>query len=347
MNLKSYNKLYRRIVFLVFFTFSTLILLFLLLLFLIFRGTLFTSNVINENTSLFVILIIISLLIISQGVTIFVSRRTIQPIRKISETINQIASGNFDVKIDPNQFKAEMRDLASAINLMVNEIKSMEVMRSDFVANVSHEFRAPLSAIQGYVTLLTNPSISNEKRDEYIKLLTESTQELSGLVDNVLKLSRLESQNIVQKNVKYSLDEQLRRSVLMFERQWSEKELELDLNLPECEFYGNEEMTGQIWINLIGNAVKFTEKGGKLGVNLDTSLDNKILVTIYDTGCGMTDDVKKHIFEKFYQGDSSRKSNGNGLGLALVNTITNLLGYNISVESELGKGSAFTVSLPK
>lgn len=347
MNLKSYNKLFRRILFLVSFVLAALILLFLMLLFLILRDEFFSVKLISENVSLVIIISIISLLIISQGITIYVSKRLIRPVRAISETVNEIASGNFDAKINPSDFKAEMRGLADNIDTMIKELRSMEVMRSDFVSNVSHEFRAPLSTIQGYVTLLSNPSISDEKRDEYFKLLTESTQQLSGLVDNVLKLSRLESQNIVEKKVNFSLDEQIRRAVLMFEQQWSEKELNLELDLPECEFYGVQNMTSQIWINLIGNAVKFTENGGTIGVKIDTSQSDKISVTVYDNGIGMTDDIKNHIFEKFYQGDTSRKSNGNGLGLALVNTIVHLLEYEITVESEIEKGSSFTVTMPR
>lgn len=347
MKLKVFNKLYRRMIFLVFFVFAMLVLLFLFLLFLIFRTSIFDISTISENTSLIVICSVISLLMVSQGMAFFWSRRITKPIITISAAVDEIAQGNFDVHIDDSKFKYEVKVLAENINKMTEELKSIEVMRSDFVSNVSHEFRAPLSTIQGYVTLLSDPKISEQQRNEYFSLLAESTGQLSGLVDNVLKLSRLETQNIKSKPVKFSLDEQLRRVVLMFEQQWSKKNLYLDLDLPECEIVGNKELFNQMWINLVGNAVKYTDCGGKIGIRLDASLKDYITVEIYDDGIGMTEEVQKHIFEKFYQGDTSRKSQGNGLGLALVKTAADITGSTIDVKSEPQKGSTFTVKIPK
>ena len=347
MKLKVFNKLYRRMIFLVFFVFAMLVLLFLFLLFLIFRTSIFDISTISENTSLIVICSVISLLMVSQGMAFFWSRRITKPITTISAAVDEIAQGNFDVHIDDSKFKDEVKVLAENINKMTEELKSIEVMRSDFVSNVSHEFRAPLSTIQGYVTLLSDPKISEQQRNEYFSLLAESTGQLSGLVDNVLKLSRLETQNIKSKPVKFSLDEQLRRVVLMFEQQWSKKSLYLDLDLPQCEIVGNKELFIQMWINLVGNAVKYTDCGGKIGIRLDASLNDYITVEIYDDGIGMTEEVQKHIFEKFYQGDTSRKSQGNGLGLALVKTAADITGSTIEVKSQPQKGSTFTVKIPK
>ena len=347
MKLKVFNKLYRRMIFLVFFVFAMLVLLFLFLLFLIFRTSIFDISTISENTSLIVICSVISLLMVSQGMAFFWSRRITKPITTISAAVDEIAQGNFDVHIDDSKFKDEVKVLAENINKMTEELKSIEVMRSDFVSNVSHEFRAPLSTIQGYVTLLSDPKISEQQRNEYFSLLAESTGQLSGLVDNVLKLSRLETQNIKSKPVKFSLDEQLRRVVLMFEQQWSKKSLYLDLDLPQCEIVGNKELFNQMWINLVGNAVKYTDCGGKIGIRLDASLNDYITVEIYDDGIGMTEEVQKHIFEKFYQGDTSRKSQGNGLGLALVKTAADITGSTIEVKSQPQKGSTFTVKIPK
>lgn len=347
MKLKSANKLYRRTLILVFAMFGMLVLLFLFIMFLLARTNLFGSEVISENTGLIVAACIVSLMILTQGITIYWSRRINRPVEIISNAVNQVAQGNFDVQIDSSKFKNEMKSLADDLNKMINELKSIEVMRSDFVSNVSHEFRAPLSSIQGYVTLLSNPALTEEQRRDYFIKLAESTRQLTGLVDNVLKLSRLESQNIVSETKPFSLDEQLRRAVLMFEQQWSKKNIWLELELPECEYNGNEEMLNQMWLNLIGNAIKFTDENGKIGVSLDNSQKDFVTVTVWDNGIGMTEEVKAHIFEKFYQADSSRKAEGNGLGLALVKTIADLTNSTVTVESEQGKGSIFTVRLPK
>ena len=347
MKLKSFNKLYRRTLALVFAMFALTVLLFIFIIFLLARTNLFGAEIISENTGLIVVACIVSLLIVAQGITIFWSRRINRPVEIISSVVNRVAQGDFSVQIDSSKFKNEMKDLANDLNKMIMELNSIEVMRSDFVSNVSHEFRSPLSAIQGYVTLLSNPALADEQKTEYFLKLSESTRQLTGLVDNVLKLSRLESQNIVSETKNFSLDEQLRQAVLMFEQQWSQKNIWLNLELPECEYNGNEEMLNQMWLNLIGNAIKFTDENGEIGISLDNSQKDCVVVTISDNGVGMTDEIKTHIFEKFYQADTSRKAEGNGLGLALVKTVADLTNATITVESELGQGSRFMVNLPK
>lgn len=347
MKLKSFNKLYRRTIAVVFVMFALTFVLFIFIIFLLARTNLFGEEIISENTGLIVVACIVSLLLLAQVITIFWGRRINRPVEIISNAVNRVAQGDFNVKIDSSKFKNEMKDLANDLNKMITELNSIEVMRSDFVSNVSHEFRAPLSAIQGYVTLLSNSELTDEQRNEYFSRLSESTRQLTGLVDNVLKLSRLESQNIISETKVFSLDEQLRQAVIMFEQQWSQKNIWLNLELPECEYNGNEEMLNQMWLNLIGNAIKFTDENGEIGVSLDDSSKDCVEVTISDNGVGMTDEVKKHIFEKFYQADTSRKAEGNGLGLALVKTVADLTNATITVESELGRGSKFTVKLPK
>lgn len=347
MKLKAFNKLYRRVLALVFTTFGLAVLLLLFLIFLLTRTNLFATEVISENTGLVVVLGVVSLMIIAQIITIVFVEWFIQPVRSMSDAINRIAQGDFDVVIDSSKFKKEMKEIADDLNKMAKELKSIEVMRSDFVSDVSHEFRAPLSAIQGYVTLLSNNNLTEEQRKDYFLKLSESTRRLTGLTDNVLRLSRLESQNIVAEPRLFSLDEQLRCAVLVFEQQWTEKNITPELDLPECEYIGNEELLNQMWLNLIGNAVKFSDENGKIGVRIDTADEDFVAVTVSDDGIGMTEDVKKHIFEKFYQADTSRRIEGNGLGLALVKTVADLTGSRIEVESEPGKGSVFTVKLPK
>lgn len=347
MKLKFFNKLYRRTIAVVFAMFALTFVLFIFIIFLLARTNLFGEEIISENTGLIVVACIVSLLLLAHVITIFWGRRINRPVEIISNAVNRVAQGEFNVKIDSSKFKNEMKDLANDLNKMITELNSIEVMRSDFVSNVSHEFRAPLSSIQGYVTLLSNPELAEEQRKDYFTKLSESTRQLAGLVDNVLKLSRLESQNIVTEEKFFSLDEQLRQAVLIFEQQWSQKNIWLNLELPECEYNGNEEMLNQMWTNLIGNAIKFTDDNGEIGISLDNSQKDFVIVTISDNGEGMTEEVKAHIFEKFYQADTSRKAEGNGLGLALVKTIADLTNASVTVESEIRKGSKFTVKLPK
>lgn len=345
--LKKVNRAYRRAVFWVFFVFFILIVLFLFLLFLLLRTSVFNINAISEHTSLIILCCVISLLIISQGVAVFWSHRITKPVAAISIAADRVSKGDFSMQIDTAGFKGEIRDLGENLNKMIRELRSIEVMQSDFVSNVSHEFRAPLSAIQGYVTLLSNPSISEAQRTEYFSMLSESTRDLTGLVESVLLLSKLESRNILPPPKELRLDEQLRRAVLLYESQWAKKELELDLELPACTYKGQPELLREIWVNLIGNAVKYTPPKGRLSVQLCVDNPAEIQVIISDTGIGMSDEVQAHIFEKFYQGDASHRSVGNGLGLSLVQTACRLTGCHIRVESTEGCGSTFTVSLPR
>lgn len=348
MNYKNYTKVNRKISFFVFLVFSMIMILFGFSLYLVINFALSDMNFLTIKPAMIIfICIFISIIVASQGVSIYWINRITKPIEQISSVTEQIAQGNFDVNIDTKGFKNEMYYLGLNMNKMIEQIKSIEIMRSDFVSNVSHEFKAPLSAIQGYVTLLSSPSLSEEKREEYFELLSQSVSQMSGLVDNVLRLSKLESSTEVPKKLNYRLDEQLRCAVLIFEKSWSEKGLEPELDLPDCIYKGNEEMLWQLWINLIGNAVKFSKQNGKFGVKIEDDNDENIKVLIYDNGIGMNDEVKQHIFEKFYQGDTSHKEKGNGLGLALVKSICSLNNCKITVQSEYGKGSCFTVLLPK
>lgn len=343
---KSYNKIFGRMLAYVSLAMLLLILSFLFLLFLLVRVSLFDIDYISESNALALIVVVISILIFTQTLTILWVQRVSRPAKILSEAAAKVAQGNFDVRIDTSNFKDEMLELGNIINMMIQELDSIELMRSDFVANVSHEFKAPISSIQGCVTLISSPNITEKQKDEYFQQLKDSTRQLSALVDNILRLSRLESQSFEIKREKFRLDEQLRRSVLLFERQWSAKDLELELELPECSYIGTEELLGQVWINLVGNAVKYTQAGGKIGICL-TEKDDCVQVLVSDNGPGMDDEVKKHAFEKFYQGDTSHKTEGNGLGLALVKSICQITGCDIKLDSAPGKGSVFTVSLPK
>lgn len=340
-------KVHKRMLWLIIGAFLLLILLFVLLVFLMLRYQIFSPRYVSEQSSLVLISIIVSVAVLSQGATVVWMNRIRRPVDEIIEVIELVSQGDFGVSIDTSRFRDEMLELGEQLNSMIAQLNSIEVMRSDFVSNVSHEFKAPLSSIQGSVTLLSNPSNTEEQRAEYFELLQNATSQFSSLVENVLKLSKLESGNEELRVKRFRLDEQLRRAVLMYEHVWIEKDIELDLSLPECGYLGSEELLQHVWMNLIGNAVKYTQSGGRIAIELDDSDEKHVRVSVEDNGAGMTKQVKEHAFEKFYQGDSSRKSAGNGLGLALVSSICQLTGSKISLESELGRGSKFTVFLPK
>lgn len=281
------------------------------------------------------------------GVTLalFVGRLVILPLQNISNAFNELARGNFAVKVPENARIAEIRELSQRFNAMVFDLSHIETLRNDFVVNVSHEFKTPIAAIEGYATLLQNPVLSPERHEHYVERILDNSRKLSTLSSNILLLSKLENRQTVPPYDEYRLDEQIRRVILEQESRWTQKHLELDIDLLSQNWYGCEPLMEQVWSNLLDNAIKHSPDGGTIRVRL-WQAENALRVCVSDQGDGMSAEVQKHIFEKFYQGDSSRKAEGNGLGLALVKRILDLCGGQIIVESAPGEGAAFTVLLP-
>jgi signal transduction histidine kinase len=257
-----------------------------------------------------------------------------------------VGKGNFNIKLDENKYHVdELKEMSHNFNIMVRELNNIETFRSDFITNVSHEFKTPLASIEGYTMLLQSDNLTEDEKSEYTKKILNNTKRLSNLVGIILQISRLENQGIIAEKNKFKLDEQLRQALLLFESKWTSKNIDLDLDLDQITFYGNEELLMQVWANIFSNAIKFTPESGTITCSLKKS-DGFTIITISDNGIGMSEDTKKHIFEKFYQGDKSHSSEGNGLGLALVKRIIDLCGGTIEVYSEHGTGSIFTVKLP-
>ena len=271
--------------------------------------------------------------------------RTMGTVRKLSEASKRVAKGDFNVQLDENVPIEEIRIMAQNFNLMVRELNNTEMLRSDFVENVSHEFKTPLASIEGYVTLLQNKKLTEEKRDEYMQKILANTKRLSTLTGNILLLSRLENRETEIKKEVYSLDEQLRQTILLVQDLWVSKDINLDIELEAVEYKGNVELLAQVWQNIFGNAVKFTENGGNIGIYLNKTAKG-VCVRIKDDGIGMNEETVKRVYEKFYQGERSHSVSGNGLGMALAKRIIDLHGGSISVTSAEGKGSEFTVELP-
>lgn len=275
----------------------------------------------------------------------FAGRHPLTAIAALSEATKEVAKGNFDVAVAEESPIKELRDMAHSFNRMTKELAGTELLRSDFVENVSHEFKTPLSAIEGYATLLQKPGLSEEKRAEYTGKILYNTRRLSTLTSNILLLSRLENQELDIPRETFCLDEQLREVILSQEEGWAGKDLELEVDLDSADYRGNRDLLAQVWQNLLGNAVKFVPERGLVRVLLRRE-ENRLQVSVADTGPGMSGEVQRRIFEKFYQGDPSRASQGNGLGLALAKRVVDLHGGEIVVSSKEGKGTTFTVYLP-
>lgn len=290
---------------------------------------------------------IISLLCIIMGyfVSYWLMNMLYNPLEMMSKASQQVAKGDYNIQLEYHGQINEINTTIENFNFMVQELNSVEIMRNDFIANVSHEFKTPLSSITGYVTLLQDPDLSEEERNEYIQMAFFNIEKLNDLTGNILQLSKLENQNTIEEPVTYRLDEQLREAIVLLEAKWSQKQMNLELNLPKTYYSGQQSNLFQVWTNLIGNAIKFTSENGTISISIEKTTDT-LQVIISDNGIGMSKETQAHIFEKFYQGDTSRKAHGNGLGLPLCRRIVELCGGKIAVESEENKGSKFTVLLP-
>ncbi len=272
------------------------------------------------------------------------SRRSVKPIRDMMKATEKVSQGNFSVMVN-GSFVFELDALAGSFNKMVQELKGIETLRSDFVRNFSHEFKTPITSISGFAKLLQAGDASEEEKQEYLTIIVQESERLVHLSSNILNLSKIESTEIISKKTIYSLDEQIRLAIVMLEPKWSDKNLQVDIRLDEIEILGDKNLIQQIWVNLLDNAIKFTYNGGEIKVDLWRS-EQKATFRLEDTGCGMSDETMRHIFDKFYQGDTSHALAGNGLGLTLVKRITELCGGTIEVQSEPGKGCVFVINLP-
>ena len=271
-----------------------------------------------------------------------------RPVKSITDAAERIIQGDFSVRLEqPKHLGADdtFNRIIDCFNKMAQELGSVETLRSDFIATVSHEMKTPLAVMQNYGTLLQSPNLSEEKRLEYAKGVTEGARRLADMMTNILKLNRLENQQIYPQAAPFDLGEQLCQCLLQFENVWESRQIEIETDIGDnIQVNADEELLSHVWNNLFSNAFKFTPPGGKVSVSL-TATEHHAIVKVADTGCGMTPEVGAHIFEKFYQADTSRATQGNGLGLALVKRVVDILQGEIRVESAVGKGSAFTVKI--
>ena len=266
--------------------------------------------------------------------------------KHIAEAAKKLVQGDFSVRIEPiSALSADESfiEIIDCFNTMAEELAGVETLRTDFIDNVSHEMKTPLSVMQNYGMLLQIPDLEESKRMEYAKGVAEGSRRMADMMTNILKLNKLEKQQIYPKTEEYDLGEQLCECLLQFENTWEEKQIEIETEIAEgIKVSTDGELLSLVWNNLFSNAFKFTPEGGTVSLVLEAT-EHHAIVKVKDTGCGMSPEVGAHIFEKFYQGDTSHAVQGNGLGLALVKRVVDILHGEISVESAIGKGSTFAV----
>ena len=285
-------------------------------------------------------------IVVGGAITKFITRFFIDPITQLGKAMKEVADGNFQVTAQCRSRLKDVNDIYDSFNLMVKELAATETLQTDFISNVAHEFKTPINAIEGYAMLMQDAGNDPALQREYADKILLSTRRLSELVNNILLLSKVDNQTMPLEKHPYRLDEQLRRAILLLERKWTQKQIEWDVDMDEATYTGNESLMLHVWVNLLDNAIKFDPVGGEIRLRLHCE-STCIRITVSDNGPGIPKDQQSAIFERFYQADGSHKSEGNGLGLALARRIVRMCGGEISVSSEPGKGSCFTVELPR
>lgn len=267
-----------------------------------------------------------------------------KPIKRISDASKKVAEGDFSVQLKPTG-SGEIRKLTENFNSMIRGLSANEYLHKEFVSNISHEFNTPITSLKGYAKLLKNDGLTPEQRAEYADIIIAESDRLSRLSADMLKLSELENRGLSPERKSFSLDEQIRSAVILLQQSWESKSLELDVDLEEICFEGDESLLYQLWVNLISNAVRYTESGGTIWISMQSN-SGIVTVSVKDSGRGMTPEEADNVFRRFYKADKSRSSEGTGLGLAIAKKIAELHGGNITACGEAGKGSTFTVTLP-
>lgn len=306
-------------------------------------------DIMGINSIFLIVSLVVVCTVIGTILAAVTSKYILKRISRISDGMRRIAKGDFKVRVkvaDKGKSPSEFGELEQSFNQMASDLDGIEVFRNDFINNFSHEFKTPIVSIRGFARQLRSENLTDEQRREYLDIIITQSERLSTMSSNVLLLTKLENQQIVSDITEFYLDEQIRTAILLFEKEWTEKNIELDLDLDEIKYSFNEEMLSHVWINLLSNAMKFVGEDGKICCSLKRN-DRGIVFSLKDDGIGMSDEVKNRIFEKFYQGDGSHTAAGNGIGLNIVHRILTLAGGEITVDSREGEGSCFTVCLPR
>lgn len=288
--------------------------------------------------------ILLPMALLMELFSFFISRAWAKRLSKLTEGIKAVSQGDFTKQLDSKKM-TPFSDVADDFNKMTMELSSVETFRADFIKDFSHEFKTPIVSIKGFADLLLEGGLTEAESREYLAIIAEESGRLSHLSEQTLLMSKLDSQTIITDKTDYDLAEQLRQNIILLSPQWEAKQLELDIDLEPMKFTGNKDLVSQIWINIINNAIKFTPEDGTIRVS-GKKVEKDFIVSIEDTGIGMDVEEVKNVFNRFYQGDSSHKAKGLGLGLSIAKKIATLSGGDIVVSSTKGAGTVFTVSLP-
>ena len=297
-----------------------------------------------KNPIFFLMSCLLASTLISSILTLLGSKRPLKKFNAFLNALNRVGKGDFNVQLNFEDSNG-MNQIFSSFNKMVRELNSIETLRSDFISNFSHEFKTPIVSIRGFARLAQDSKLSEEERNEYLNIIISESNRLVLLSNNTLMLTKLESQEFVIEKKVFSLDEQVRQCILILQNEWEKKKIDLNINLEEITFLGNEDLLQQLWINLLNNAIKYTDENGTIVIST-VKHDHNIITTISDNGIGMSEETLKHIFDQFYQGDSSHKMDGNGLGLSIAKRIATLCSGTIEVHSKLHEGTTFIIILP-
>lgn len=303
----------------------------------------------GESNTVSIMALLAASMIIGVMLAFIVGNMVLKPLSVLIKATKRVMMGDYSVRVEVGWAERrtirELRELIRDFNEMVEELQNTEMFRKDFINNFSHEFKTPLVSIRGFARQLYEGGLTPEQQKEFSKIILDETEYLSVLSQNTLLMTNIENRDIVSDRTEFSLDEQLRSCMLRLEPQWSEKNIEIDMEeLEDVRFFWNEQLLAHVWNNLFDNAVKFTPENGSIRVSCGREGDT-VRVKVKDSGCGIPAESLPHIFDRFYQADCSHATKGNGLGLSLVKKIAELCGGGISVASEVGKGTEFTVEL--
>lgn len=296
------------------------------------------------NYLVIIVMTLVACMIIGTIISTLSSRSILRNVQVFIEATNKVANGDFSVRL-PHMHAPEFKILAENFNRMAEELGSIEILSSDFINNFSHEFKTPIVSIKGFAEILKSPTLTEAERNEYLDIVIEESKRLTTLATNVLNFTKIEQQTILRNRQDFNVGEQLRQCILLLEKKILEKEIALQIDLQDIQITANKEMLSQVWINLLDNAIKFTDKKGLITIHMQPKED-KLIVMIRDNGCGISEDALPRIYDKFYQQDQCHQTKGNGLGLAMVKKIIDLHEGKIACESIPDKGTTFHISLP-
>lgn len=290
-------------------------------------------------------LLLAAMFMLSLILILIFTRYLVKPIEKLSHATKKLAEGQYDIHLDISR-RDEIGDLAMHFARMTESLKQLDEMRQEFVSNVSHEIQSPLTSIQGFSQAIRSGGVTNEQRETYLTIIEEESRRLSSLSKQLLTLASLDKETGLYEPIRFRLDEQIRQVLLVLQHQWQQKKLAMELTLPETFIVGDKQLLNQVWMNLLANSIKFTPTAGSIYIAVQK--DTQIVVTIRDTGVGMSEEEQAHVFDRFYKGDKSRnrEATGSGLGLSIVLKILQVAKGSIHIQSRIGEGTTVTVSLP-